>query len=121
MIAPTPPHGSPAPPDSRGRVVSPAERPDPDELGDEIAELAAHIDAAKYRLLVLIRRFEELEAWGPGFMSCEHWLSWRIGISLATAREHLRVARALAELPLLSAAMERGEISYSRARASRRP
>lgn len=119
MIAPTPPHGSPppSPPDSTRPSEPPPERPDPDKLGDEIADLAAHIDAARYRLLVLIRQFAELERWGPGFKSCDHWLSWRIGISLPTAREHVRVARALAKLPLLSAAMERGQISYSRARA----
>ncbi|MGH9159644.1 MAG: DUF222 domain-containing protein, partial [Vicinamibacteraceae bacterium] len=33
------------------------------------------------------------------------------------AREKVRVARALARLPFISAAMERGEISYSKVRA----
>ena len=88
-----------------------------DRLGDEIAELAAHLCAATYRLLVLIRQFDEKGGWGNGFRSCAHWLNWRIGVGLGAAREKVRVARALESLPLLSGAMARGELSYSKVRA----
>src|SRR5690606_6777324 len=59
------------------------------------------------------------EGWaaGPGFRSCAHWLSWRTGIAPGAAREKVRVARALAELPQVSAAMRRGELSYAKVRA----
>jgi hypothetical protein len=57
------------------------------QLEDEIAELAAQIDAATYRLLVLIAEFDRRQGWGNGFRSCAHWLSYRIGHRLATARE----------------------------------
>jgi hypothetical protein len=40
-----------------------------------------------------------------------------MGLGLVAAREKVRMARALAELPRLSAAMERGALSYSKARA----
>ena len=54
-----------------------------DRLGDEIAELAAHIHAATYRLLTLLVEFEAGDGWGGGgFRSCAHWLSWRTGIAL---------------------------------------
>jgi len=53
---------------------------DTESLGDEIARLAAHLHAATYHLLVLIREFEERGGWGGGFLSCAHWLSWRTGI-----------------------------------------
>lgn len=86
-------------------------------LGDAIAELAARIQAATYELLVMIRQFDEREGWGEGFSSCAHWLNWRTGLALGAAREKVRVARALAELPKLSAAMRRGRISYSKVRA----
>lgn len=87
-------------------------------LGHEIARLAAHIHAATYRFLVLIREFDRLGGWGDqGLMSCAHWLSWRCGISVHTGREKLRVAKALAELPRVSEAFEQGRISYSKARA----
>ena len=35
-----------------------------ERLGDEIAELSAHIDAATARLLDLIREFDAREGWG---------------------------------------------------------
>jgi hypothetical protein len=95
----------------------PAPPIDLDALGDQIAELAAHIGAATYRLLELIREFDAREGWACGFKSCAHWLSWRTGIDLGASREKVRVARALGELPLLSEAMARGELSYSKIRA----
>ena len=85
--------------------------------GDEIAELAAHIHAATYRLLVLIREFDQREGWNASFRTCAHWLSWRTGIALGSAREKVRVAHALERLPRLSAGMQSGELSYSKARA----
>ena len=37
-----------------------------ERLGDEIAELSAHLDAATARLLDLIREFDAREGWGNG-------------------------------------------------------
>jgi hypothetical protein len=84
-------------------------------LGDEIAELAAHLTAATARLLDLIREFDARGGWNSGFRSCAAWLTWRIGLSPIAAREHVRVARALATLPGLAQALARGELSYSKA------
>ena len=69
---------------------------DLDRLGDEIAELSAHLDAAISRLLELIRDFDERRGWNNGFRSCAAWLSWRIGLDPGAARQRVRVARALA-------------------------
>jgi hypothetical protein len=88
-----------------------------DRLGDEIAELSAHLDAATARLLALIREFDARGGWSNGFASCAHWLGWRVGLDLHTARERVRVARALGELPQLAAALARGELSYAKVRA----
>lgn len=86
-------------------------------LGDEIAELAAHVTAATARLLDLIREFDARGGWGDGFRSCAEWLTWRIGLAPNAAREHVRVARALGSLPRLAAALATGELSYSKVRA----
>src|SRR5882672_11570345 len=43
---------------------------DLDRLGDEIAELSAHLDAATARLLDLIREFDARDGWNTGFRSC---------------------------------------------------
>ncbi|HUH13256.1 MAG TPA: DUF222 domain-containing protein [Longimicrobiales bacterium] len=97
------------------------EHPDPDlveELGDEIRTLAAHGHAANHRLLVLIARFDALRGWEPGgFRSCAHWLSFHTGMDLGAAREHVRAARMLEDLPRTSASMARGELSFSKVRA----
>jgi hypothetical protein len=93
------------------------DRPSLDQLGNEIAELSAHIHAATYRLLTLIREFDERGGWGDGFRSCAHWLNWRTGLNKGAAREKVRVARALGELPVIGEAMRRGELSYSKVRA----
>ncbi len=88
-----------------------------ERLGEEIATLAARIDAATYELLALIREFDDKEGWNCGFLSCAHWLTWRISLAPGAARERVRVARALGELPLMSEAMKRGQLSYSKVRA----
>jgi hypothetical protein len=88
-----------------------------DQLGDEIAELSAHLDAATARLLTLIREFDARGGWNTGFRSCAAWLSWRVGLDLGAARERVRVARALETLPLLAQALARGQVSYAKVRA----
>jgi hypothetical protein len=80
-----------------------------DRLGDEIAELSAHLDAATARLLELIREFDARGGWSHGFRSCAHWLAWRVGMNLGAARERVRVARALGSLPRLADALSRGD------------
>ena len=87
-------------------------------LEDGIAELTALLDAATHRLLRMVAEFDRLRGWVPGgFRSCAEWLSWRTGMAPGAARERVRVARALEDLPRVSAALERGELSYSKARA----
>ena len=87
------------------------------QLGDEIAELSVHLDAATVRLLDLIREFDIREGWNNGFRSCAAWLAWRVGLDIGAARERVRVARALEGLPRLKAALAHGELSYAKVRA----
>jgi uncharacterized protein DUF222/HNH endonuclease len=88
-----------------------------ERLGDQIAELAVHLEAATARLLALIREFDARGGWANGFRSCAEWLAWRAGLAPGAAREHVRVARALGTLPALAEAMARGELSYAKVRA----
>jgi hypothetical protein len=94
---------------------------DPDvltTLSEEITRLSARVAAETYRLLSLIAEFDRLEGWRrEGFASCVEWLAYSTRIDKMTAREKVRVARALARLPETSAAMARGEISFSQVRA----
>ena len=100
----------------------PLGQPSIEDIEDEIALLSATIAAATYRLLSLIGELDRRDGWADpldsnGFRSCAHWLSWRVGLSLGTARQYVRIARALPELPLLCEAFGRGEVSYSKVRA----
>ncbi len=103
--------------------ITPMAKPAPgctaelERLGDEIAELSAHLDAATARLLELIREFDARAGWNTGFRSCAEWLSWRVGLDRGAARERVRVARALGTLPRLAQALARGELSYAKVRA----
>jgi hypothetical protein len=108
--------GEPAQQASHG-IPAKGEGPELEELGERIAELAAQISAATYELLAMLHDFDARGGWNTGFRSCAHWLCWRVGLDPGAAREKVRVARALGALPLLSAAMRRGEISYSKVRA----
>jgi hypothetical protein len=94
---------------------------DGEKLGDEITELCSYIYAATYQLLLKIREFDQHEYWGVGGVcSCAHWLNFKCGIGMNAAREKVRVAHALAELPLISEAFRKGQVSYSKVRAMTR-
>ncbi len=87
-------------------------------LESELVGLAGHLAAAHCRWLRLLAEFDAREGWaGPGLRSCAHWLSWRVGMSLRTGFEQVRVAHALTGLPQVSAAFAAGRISYSKVRA----
>src|SRR4051812_35965876 len=89
-----------------------------DSLGESIAEHAAHLDAATHRLLADLRAFDAAGGWSrQGARSCADWLAWRVGWSGNTAREHVRVANRLGELPKIDDALRRGELAYRKVRA----
>ena len=99
------------------------ERADQNEkLGEEITLLAGQINAGNYRLLKLIAVFDNRKAWSGGgtVRSCVDWLNWKCGIAVGAAREKVRVAHCLQQLPLIDAAFASGEISYSKVRAMTR-
>jgi hypothetical protein len=106
-------------PDLSAPAPDPLSDPDAiEELGDQIATLAAHLHAAEQRFLALVAEFDWRRGWElAGHRSCAHWLSSRTGFDLGTCREKVRTARKLAGLPETSAAMARGELSFSQVRA----
>ncbi len=106
-------------------LPDPTPQPDPfqdadalEELEEEIVILAAHSHAAEHRLLVLVAEFDRRRGWElGGHRTCAHWLAFRIGIDMGAARERVRAARVLVDLPETSASMSRGELSFSAVRA----
>lgn len=91
------------------------------QLGEQITQLCSQMYAAEARLLTLIREFDDKEYWvEQGFCSCAHWLNFKCGIGMNAAREKVRVAKALAELPKIEKSLSKGELSYSKVRAMTR-
>jgi hypothetical protein len=89
-----------------------------EELENELATLASHIYAGTCRWLELVGELDRRGDWADsGCGSCAEWLAWRCALLPRAAREHVRVARRLPELPRLHAAFARGELSYAKVRA----
>ena len=99
-------------------------RPPPealDRLEAEITELWGHLTAATYRFLALVAEFDRGKAYARHLLpSTAHWLNWQCGIGMIAAREKVRVARALEQLPEIRAGFASGEFSYSKVRAMTR-
>ncbi|MGI9629225.1 MAG: DUF222 domain-containing protein [Longimicrobiales bacterium] len=87
-------------------------------LGERCAETYMEADALHYEAMVLLAEFDERKGYADSaFPTTADWLAWRIGIKPGPARERVRTARALQNLPLTSEAMENGELSFTKVRA----
>jgi len=89
-----------------------------ERLEAQICELAGHLTAATCRFLVLLADFDARRGWASWEMnSCAQWLSWKCQMSSGAAREHVRVARALRDLPVIRAEFGAARLSYAKVRA----
>ncbi|HLU56089.1 MAG TPA: DUF222 domain-containing protein, partial [Pseudonocardia sp.] len=81
--------------------------------------IAGHIAAAQCRFLQYLAEFDARKLWAArdGVTSCAHRVSWKIGMNIRTADEHLRTARTLRKLPLITQAFAADELTYSTVRA----
>ena len=89
-----------------------------ERLEEQICELAGHLTAATCRFLVLLADFDARRGWASWEMSsCAAWLSWKCQMSSGAAREHVRVARALRDLPVIREEFAAARLSYAKVRA----
>lgn len=89
-----------------------------ERIESELATLSAHLAAVECRWLLLLAEFDRREGYTTwGCHSAVQWMNWRLGIGRRAAYEKLRVARRVAELPVIAEAFGRGELSYSKVRA----
>jgi hypothetical protein len=87
-------------------------------LEAQICELAGHLAAATCRYLLLVADFDAREGWRAWEMpSCAAWLAWKCQVAPGTARDHVRVARALKQLPVIRSEFAAGRFSYAKVRA----
>jgi Domain of unknown function (DUF222)/HNH endonuclease len=89
-----------------------------ERLEHEICQLAANLAAGMSRWLALVAEFDARDGWESwaGIRSCAEWIAWRCALSPRAAREHVRVARDLRDLPLTRDAFDDGRLSYSKVR-----
>jgi hypothetical protein len=90
-----------------------------DQLESELCGLAGQVAAMTCRFLLAVAEYDRRRGWKV--WECHDmamWLSWKCGISPVTARQHVRVARALERFPLLRERFARGGLSYSQVRAA---
>ncbi len=100
-------------PDGRCSSEVPLERLEADMLG-----LAGQLAAGMCAFLTMVGEYDERRGWASWeALSCAHWLNWRCGVGIVAAREQVRVARRLRELPVVHAHFGRGALSYSKVRA----
>src|SRR5947209_7192308 len=89
-----------------------------ERLEAQLCLLAARSTATMYRWLVLVAEFDRrrgCESWG--IASTAGWVAWKCGLEIRTARDHVRVARSLDSLPVISLRFATGELPYSKVRA----
>ena len=102
-------------------IPNPVTKRNIDDLEEEIISLAQHMNQDEYRFLVMVREFDIRQGWRAyQFNNCAEWLNMKCGISPGTAREKVRVALALLDLPQCSEGFAKGELSYSKVRAMTR-
>lgn len=107
-----------AQPANAGPATATITRRSLDQLEEDIISHSQHINATEYEFLVLLREFDLRQGWKAyHFNNCAEWLNMKCGIAPCTAREKLRVANALFDLPNVSRAFQKGDLSYTKARA----
>ncbi|MDQ1682029.1 MAG: hypothetical protein QOH99_570, partial [Frankiaceae bacterium] len=67
-----------------------------EEVRSGLSLWAGRLAAGEATFLDLVGELDAREAWGGvGIKSAAHWLGWQCSLNASTAREHVRVARAL--------------------------
>ena len=89
-----------------------------DQLEERLISLARRRNEVEYELLKEVQEFDIRQGWRLWHLNnCAEWLNLKCSIALGTAREKVRVASALFNLPKCSAAFAAGDLSYSKARS----
>ena len=89
-----------------------------DRIVEAIVTFTAHMNAAEYRLVRFVDELDRRKSSGLlGTASIPAWLGYYCGLDANAAREKLRVARALRELPGIRECFAEGKVSYSKVRA----
>lgn len=88
-----------------------------EELGEQLQELSRISDSLESVKLRFLHAFEQRGGHEiDGYVSVTSWLKDRCGFAGSAARARVRVSRALPHMPLTSAALADGDVSYTAVR-----
>ncbi|MEZ5380247.1 MAG: DUF222 domain-containing protein [Microthrixaceae bacterium] len=86
-------------------------------LGERLVEVGWRASDDHHEVVRLAAEFAGTDLWKlAGASSAAQWISEHLDIALRTAREWIAVGKALAELPLLDAALGSRQLSYAKVR-----
>lgn len=110
--------------DNGTRALPTTSQPTPDDDAEqigvraELARIGRRWSASLTRLVELAADLDESGEWAlDGSPTCAHWIAGVLDIEVSTAREWLRIGRALRKLPSTAAAFGNGTVSYSKVRS----
>ncbi len=83
-----------------------------------VVEAGERWGASQYRLVRLVVELDASQEWAlDGAVTCAHWVADALDIEVSTAREWLRIGRAIAQLDVIDEAFAQRRLSYSKVRA----
>lgn len=90
---------------------------DPDSLRQRVVEVGTSWSLAQYALVTLVAALGASREWAAdGSPTCAHWVGEALDVEVCTAREWLRIGKALVALPMIDGAFDEGLLSYSKVR-----
>src|SRR5689334_20351133 len=86
-----------------------------------VVEAGQRWAAGQYSLVRPVAELDESSEWAlDGAPTCAHWVAAALDVEVCTAREWLRIGRALRDLPVIAAAFAARLLSHCKVRAWRR-
>ena len=86
-------------------------------IGHELVRVGVSLAQSQHQLVVLAAQFEASDEWLlVGAPTAAHWIADQLDVCVSTAREWIRIGRALVGLPALEAAFATRRLSYSKVR-----
>jgi hypothetical protein len=87
-------------------------------LREQVLAAGRWAAAGQQRLVHVCAALDSSGEWAfDGAATCAHWIADALDVEVCTAREWLRIGRALDELPVVDDAFTNGRLSYSKVRA----
>jgi hypothetical protein len=92
-------------------------RQQPPSLREELVEAGLRWSTGLRGLVALAAEFDASGEWAlDGAPTCAHWIAAALDVEVSTAREWVRIGRALRDFELIDAGFGEGRLSYSKVR-----